>query len=59
MSTRCADPSEGCSPEMLQDDTSTSVELIRGHSTQRRTRNLMSSSCPTRQGTRAPTVGLR
>jgi hypothetical protein len=32
MSTRCAHPSEGCSPEILQDYTSTSVEAICGHS---------------------------
>jgi hypothetical protein len=32
MYTQCAQPSEDCSPKILQDYTSTSVETIRGHS---------------------------
>ncbi len=34
MYTRCAKPSEDCSPKILQDYTSKSVESICGHSTQ-------------------------
>jgi hypothetical protein len=48
MSTRCVHPSEGCSPEMLQDDTSTSVESIRGHSI-RDQAGLRSSRSPTQE----------